>query len=195
MHSVQSISKKLDTHRARDRFERRFLKRSSVLLLLRDQPNGTEVLMIKRSHREGDPWSGQMGFPGGRQEKHDLDDLATAVRETQEEIGLDTTTTAHCIGQLSDLRTHLSWRRAPKIVKPYVFHLLEPASDYLLNDEVAEVIWVPMGFLADHSNRGSMQWQLGLRKTLEMPCYHYRGRQIWGLSLRMLDELLAIVAS
>lgn len=194
MHSVQSISKKLDAHRARDRFERRFLKRSSVLLLLRDQPNGAEVLMIKRSHREGDPWSGQMGFPGGRREKHDLDDLATAIRETQEEIGFNAATAARCIGQLSDLRTHFTWRRTPMVVKPYVFHQLEPASDYLLNEEVAEVIWVPMGFLADRSNRGSMQWQMSSGKRLEMPCYRYRGCQIWGLSLRMLDELLAIVA-
>lgn len=198
MHSVQNISKKLATHKARNRCERRFLKRSSVLLLLRDQPEGAEVLMIKRSHREGDPWSGQMGFPGGRREKHDPDDLTTAVRETREEIGLDTTTTARCVGQLSDFRTHFIWRRvpvrAPMIVKPYVFHLLEPVGNYLLNDEVTEVVWVPVGFFADHRNRRSLSWQISAGTAVETPCYYYHDYQIWGLSLRMLDELLAVVA-
>ncbi|CAJ0895139.1 7454_t:CDS:10 [Entrophospora sp. SA101] len=48
-----------------------------------------EIIYIKRSLRDGDRWSGQIAFPGGKQDPDDLDDLDTAIRETSEEIGID----------------------------------------------------------------------------------------------------------
>lgn len=48
-----------------------------------------EVLFIKRASRSGDRWTGHIAFPGGRQDPNDADDVATGIRETQEEVGLD----------------------------------------------------------------------------------------------------------
>jgi hypothetical protein len=57
---------------------------------------------------------------------------------------------------------------------------------------VAEVVWVPLEFLLDTDNRETMVWE---RKpvSLTLPCYFFQGRRIWGLSLRMLDELMDLV--
>src|SRR5712692_3433514 len=56
---------------------------AAVMIILRDGPHGLEVLLGVRSKREGAPWSGQVGLPGGRHRAEDLTMLATAVRETK----------------------------------------------------------------------------------------------------------------
>ncbi len=64
--------------------------RAAVALVLRDAgPGGIELLFIRRAEHEKDPWSGHMGFPGGRAEPGDAGLEGTAVRETLEETGLD----------------------------------------------------------------------------------------------------------
>ncbi|HET9512400.1 MAG TPA: NUDIX domain-containing protein, partial [Gemmatimonadales bacterium] len=47
------------------------------------------LLLIRRADRDGDPWSGQLGLPGGRKSPADADLLSTAIRETFEEVGID----------------------------------------------------------------------------------------------------------
>ena len=62
-----------------------------------------EVLFIKRAAREGDRWTSHIAFPGGRRDAEDVDDQATSIRETHEEIGLDLRAD-HClsVGKLSE---------------------------------------------------------------------------------------------
>jgi 8-oxo-dGTP pyrophosphatase MutT (NUDIX family) len=189
--SLQTIEHALAHHRPRKKALRAILKRSAVAMILREQGRGAEILMIKRAERRGDPWSGHMAFPGGRMESHDRHGLDVATRETHEEIGLRLGDRDPCIGRLSEIMTHLQLKRRPMVVSPYLFRLdrtvsLEP------NHEVAEVIWVPLDFLRDRGNREIMHWQRG-RVPVPLPCYYFRGRRIWGLSLMMLDELLAIL--
>jgi 8-oxo-dGTP pyrophosphatase MutT (NUDIX family) len=167
------------------------LKRSAVAMILREQEGDAEILMIKRAERRGDPWSGHMAFPGGRMEAHDRHGLDVAIRETREEIGLNLEDQEPCIGRLSELMTHIQLRRRPMVVSPYLFRLQREV-DFEPNHEVAEVIWVPVGFLRDRENRELMHWQRG-KVPVPLPCYYYRGRRIWGLSLMMLDELLALL--
>jgi 8-oxo-dGTP pyrophosphatase MutT (NUDIX family) len=66
-------------------------KRSAVAIVLREAPcrDATQILFIRRVVRRTDAWSGQVAFPGGRRQDSDADDLATAVREAEEEVGLD----------------------------------------------------------------------------------------------------------
>jgi 8-oxo-dGTP pyrophosphatase MutT (NUDIX family) len=148
--------------------------------------------MIRRADREGDPWSGQMAFPGGRMEPDDENSLATARRETEEEIGLHLGSKEPCLGRLSELNAVNRRFRSGLVISPYVFHL-ERGVNFHPNYEVAEVVWVPLEFLLDTDNRQEMVWE---RKgvKLRMPCYFYEEKRIWGLSLRMLDELMDIVA-
>ncbi|MEM1142641.1 MAG: CoA pyrophosphatase [Pseudomonadota bacterium] len=163
-----------------------------MALVLQLRAGELGVLMIKRAERPGDPWSGHMAFPGGRLEKADRNGLAAAKRETDEEIGLQLGPQEPCIGRLSDLHAVNRRFRGALVISPYVFHL-KRSVNFHLNHEVAELVWIPMEFLLDAENREEMLWERG-KLRLKMPCYKYEGRKIWGLSLKMLDELLDVVA-
>src|SRR5262245_5919302 len=63
---------------------------AAVSLVFLAQGGGpAELLFIERALREGDPWSGHMAFPGGRRDRADADLVATSLRETREEVGLE----------------------------------------------------------------------------------------------------------
>jgi 8-oxo-dGTP pyrophosphatase MutT (NUDIX family) len=190
--------------------------RASVAAVLRPGENGPELLFIHRAEDPLDPWSGHMAFPGGRVDPGDVDPLAAALRETREEVGLDLETVGEEIGRLSDMAAIGRGRLMSMVITPFVFALenspalapnhevaevvwvpvgfiADESSPALApNHEVAEVVWVPVGFIADHSNRETMPYQRD-ELTLE-PCYHYRDHLIWGMTLAMVDELLSLVS-
>ena len=193
MRSILSLQQRFEHYRASRKWYRHWCYRSAVAIILREGDTGIEALMIRRAEREGDPWSGHMGFPGGRMDKTDKGGLSTAQRETWEEIGLDKTAYSQCIGRLPDIIASPRKHIRPMVISCFVFSMQgEPEMD--LNHEVDEVVWVPLPFLAEYKNRELMQWQRK-NKSLELPCYFYQGRRIWGLSLKMLDDLLALIKS
>ena len=84
------ISQSLAETQAVKDSQRHHLRRSAVALVIdADHLMDASVLMIQRAVHEGDPWSGQMAFPGGRQEAQDPNAVATAKREMREEVGFD----------------------------------------------------------------------------------------------------------
>ena len=191
---VETLSKagdKLSDFKPKKKWYRRFCKRSAVAVILKNSGTGLQTLMIKRAQRDGDPWSGQMAFPGGRFDNSDCSILDTARRETWEEIGLETQAHTQYLGRLSDLLARPHRGRKPMVVTPYLF-TIECVPDLNTNHEVDEVIWVPLAYLADPGNRQSLAWKMK-KMTINMPCYYYQGRPIWGLSLMMLEELIALV--
>lgn len=194
MASLEKLESSLADFRPKKKWYRFFCRRSAVAIIVRDGAHGLEAMMIKRAEREGDPWSGHMAFPGGRRDPQDRTTLAVAQRETWEEIGLRVDQHARHLGRLSDLLAQPR-RRLPStaamVVTPFVFSV-EQLPPLQPNHEVAEVIWVPLQFLADRRNRREMQWQLQ-HKRISLPCYFFQDRRIWGLSLRMLDELLQLL--
>jgi len=167
------------------------MKRSAVAMILQVQEGELHILMIKRAEREGDPWSGHMAFPGGRMDKTDDHGYAVAVRETQEEVGLNLGESDRCIGRLSDINARPHKGMFGMAVSPFVFHL-ERNVEFTPNYEVAETVWVPLEFLLDTDNREEMVWEYKGVK-IPMPCYYYGKRCIWGLSLMMLDEMMDLV--
>ena len=168
-------------------------KRAAVAISLRLGVSGPEMLMIQRAVREGDPWSGHMGFPGGRKDASDATDVACAKRETLEEIGFDLDTHGELICQLSDVNT--GWRadRPEMLVAPFIFRV-DSTPDFDLNHEVDDTLWVPLSFLLDDANRSRHQWDWR-GEVLESDAFTYDSRLIWGLSLMMIDELLEIIGS
>ena len=188
--SLQRIEHSIAKHKPRKKALRRLLNRAAVAVILRQVHGETEVLMIKRAQHQGDPWSGDMAFPGGRMEPTDRHGFDVACRETAEEIGLRLAEAGQCIGRLSEIMTHFQLRRRAMVVSPYVF-TLEREVEYTLNHEVDEVIWVPVA-LMDRGNREKMVWtRRGI--SVPLPCYRYKGRRIWGLSLMILGELLELL--
>ncbi|MEE8058407.1 MAG: CoA pyrophosphatase [Pseudomonadales bacterium] len=189
--TLEQASIKLEQFRPRKKWYRLFCKRSAVAVILRETDQGIDALMIKRAEREGDPWSGHMAFPGGRADGDDHNSLHTARRETWEEIGLDTNAHTQYLGRLSDVLSRSHMGHKSMVITPYLL-TINNVPEFNINHEVAEVIWVPLAFLADQHNRQTMQWRLK-KVTLNLPCYFYQQRRIWGLSLMMLDELVGLI--
>ena len=69
---------------------------------------------------------------------------------------------------------------------------LDEEVDFVLNYEVADTVWIPVSYFLDSTNREQMKWMYrGV--SIDLPCYFYQGKRVWGLSLSMLDELLKII--
>ncbi len=164
------------------------IRKAAVAAILRAGAEGAELLFLRRAEHPRDPWSGQMGLPGGRVDPGDASPFAAAVRETLEEIGVDLSGAARPIGALSEVRTHLPLGTVPHSVAPYCF-ALSGDPPIVTNHEVQEALWIPLGFLADRANRSAFTWvRRGI--PLPMPCCKYEGRVVWGLTLRIVEELL-----
>ncbi|CAG8436678.1 6380_t:CDS:2 [Ambispora gerdemannii] len=113
-----------------------------------------EILYIKRALREGDRWSGQMAFPGGKQDPVDVDDLDTAERETFEEVGLDLGNPEqfYCVGALDDREVTTTFgKKLLMILCPFVFLQTtpEPLQIEISGSEVASTHWVPLAYFFD----------------------------------------------
>lgn len=167
----------------------RAARQAAVAAVVRRSAAGEELLFIRRAEHPLDPWSGHMAFPGGMVDPGDADPLAAARRETREELGLDLDAAATLIGRLSDVAP-LSFA-ASLSISPFVFELGTSEVPLVPNEEVQEAVWIPWSFLADRSQRSSFFWS---RKgvPVPMPCARWEGRVVWGLTLRMVDELVAL---
>ena len=155
---------------------------ASVAIVINRDDRGGAVLLIRRSERSGDPWSGQIGFPGGHKSPTDQSLLQTAIRETKEEVGIDLTQ-HEFFGALPLVRTRS--RRVQ--VAPFAFVLEFPIT-VRTNREVSESFWVPLTELARLEPR-TREVHVETRH-LEVPSYDYQGRIIWGLTFRILNLLL-----
>lgn len=166
---------------------------AAVAAILREGGrDGAEVLLIRRAEREGDPWSGHMAFPGGRRDEGDADLHATAVRETREEVGLDLATHGALLGRLADLEAIARAKRTGLFITPFVFALTGEATLVFDPEEVAEALWVPLGPLVRGDGAGTVFYEReGM--SIELPCWRYEGRVIWGLTHRMLWSLFEVL--
>lgn len=166
--------------------------RAAVAIMVREGSEATEILMIRRATREGDPWSGHMGFPGGRRDPEDASNFSCALRETREEIGVDLSQWGTPLGELSDVNT--GWRkdRPEMLVTPFIFQVSE-LPVLTPNYEVDDVVLVPLHFLMNEANREPLEWDWKGKK-METDSYLYDSYRIWGLSLMMIDEMTGLLA-
>lgn len=163
---------------------------AAVAVVLRGTPD-PELLLIRRAEAAGDPWSGHMALPGGRRDPSDPDLLATAMRETLEETGLDLRKEAEVLGALHPVlpaTRHLP----PLVIHPFVFAVPTPVvSARPASPEVAETLWVALSLLRRPSSSGTVEIPVGggLRP---FPCIHLGDRAVWGLTYRIVMELIRI---
>ena len=166
-------------------------KRAAVATVLRSGLSGPEVLLIRRAEHPSDPWSGHMAFPGGREDPGDVDLLATAVRETLEEVSLDLRTTAELIGVLPVLPAIARGKLTGLTIAPFVFEL-HTQVELRLNREVAETLWAPLDALLQGQYSTTVPYTLG-GQEIRLPAHDVNGRIVWGLTYRMLDNLFMLL--
>jgi 8-oxo-dGTP pyrophosphatase MutT (NUDIX family) len=169
------------------------VQRAAVALILREDPPATEFLAIHRSEREGDPWSGHMAFPGGRQHTEDRDLYATAARETLEEVGIDLESAAEPIGRLDDLRAIGGGRRLDLVISPCVYVLRTQVTPILNPTEVQKALWVPLTKLHHPDTRGTYRYEVNGLET-HHEAFVLEGHVIWGLTYRILQRFLDVIA-
>ena len=168
------------------------LARAAVAVALREGDAGAEFIVIHRSHRRGDPWSGHMALPGGRQQPSDRDLFATAARETREEVGVDLERQGEVLGYLDDLRAIGRGRLLDLIITPIVCAVSGQVTLTLDRREVQNAFWVPLASLRRHEARASFRHRIG-GTELEHPAFVYQGHTIWGLTHRILVGLLDLL--
>lgn len=147
-----------------------------------------EVLFIRRAERPDDPWSGQIGLPGGRQEPSDDSLLQTAIRETREEVALRLQP-EDCLGQLPRIQARSRAGLLNLWVTPFVFHQPSTRPATTPNYEVAEVLWLPINSLLSEENQSEVLMPRG-DVRLRLPAWKVSGQVIWGLTHAIVSELL-----
>jgi 8-oxo-dGTP pyrophosphatase MutT (NUDIX family) len=154
---------------------------AAVLFPIVLRESGHTVLLTQRTAHLRDH-AGQISFPGGRVEESDQSSLHTALRETEEEIGL---AREHIepIGYLPEYRTGTGFRVTPVVA------LVRPPFDLRIDPfEVADAFEVPLAFLLDPANhqRHSIHHRGALRQYFAMP---YGDYFIWGATAGMIRSL------
>ena len=167
---------------------------AAVAMILSDGAEGLEVCFIRRAERAGDPWSGQVAFPGGRACAADADAYAVAERETWEEIGIELKH-EHRIGALPMRAVEHNVKRAGLTLWPFVYYV-GPAEQAMatarLPQEVASVFWVPLGHLFDANAVTELEYPLGITATT-FPGIQFGEHVIWGLTLRVLASFAEVM--
>ena len=191
---IEVVRRKLSAHTPA-RVDTPRHQQAAVAVVLREGDRGSEVLLIERAIRDGDPWSGHMAFPGGRREPGDPSTEAAARRETLEEIGLPLDRAEH-LGRLDDLQGNP--RVSPKLViSAHAFHLPDSASrsTFVLDPaEVQDAFWFPLAALHERS-----RWVT--HGVSELPDVEFPGvlvgepqrHVVWGLTYRFLDRLFHVL--
>jgi 8-oxo-dGTP pyrophosphatase MutT (NUDIX family) len=163
---------------------------AAVAVVLRRRPTDLDLLLIKRAQHPRDPWSGHMALPGGRREEGDSDLLATALRETEEEVGIALRPDTHLLGALDEV--HPASRRLPELViAPWVAAVGPEVEAVPDPSEVATAVWVPLSHLTDDAALSEVLIDIE-GGPLAFPSFRYRDYQIWGLTFRILDQFLAL---
>jgi 8-oxo-dGTP pyrophosphatase MutT (NUDIX family) len=150
-------------------------------------PDPDSILLIRRAERTGDPWGGHMALPGGRREPDDEDLLGTAIRETQEEVGVQLSR-KNLAGTLDDVvpRTPVL---PPIAVRPFVF-LAPTRPELTLNAEVAAASWVTLDHLLHLGTHHPVRLEVAGTTRL-VHAYQLENAIVWGMTERIITSLLS----
>jgi 8-oxo-dGTP pyrophosphatase MutT (NUDIX family) len=162
--------------------------RAAVALVMRDGEHGFELLLIKRAEADGDPWSGHVALPGGREEPGDASLEDTAVRETLEETGIDLRRYGRIVWALDELEPHGG---TPIVVQPYVATVGLELPPLVLSDEVSAAFWVPLTtFTAPGASVESTVVVRGVERRV--PSFRHGDYVVWGMTERILRQLVEL---
>lgn len=157
-------------------------RHAAVLIPVIPRPSGLNILLTKRSaHLRSHP--GQISFPGGKHDETDKTLLDTALRESQEEIGLDINR-ATPLGWLPQLHTISHFTMSPLVA------LVDADQSFVANDgEVDEIFEVPLDYLLQKKHQFFLtpKWQ---GKPSKVHFIRYKDKVIWGATAAILQKLI-----
>ena len=137
---------------------------------------------------------GHIAFPGGRRDPGDETLLATAIRETREEVGIDLRAD-HLVGRLPDVPAFTRTKKGMLVVAPFVF-AVRGEVNASANHEVAQTLWIPFRTLAAGEGKGTFIWTWE-GKSMELPCIRIGPEKhvLWGMTYRMLETILEALST
>ena len=154
---------------------------AAVAILLRERNDDLEFFLVKRAEVEGDPWSGDMAFPGGKRGRDDRNLVETASREVLEETAIDLRERS----KLGYMKPIYSSVRTNMKVQPIVYEFDEEP-EVNLNYELTRYLWAPLKELGQSKTKENV-------KGWNSDIYKYDGEVVWGLTLRMLEQLIELI--
>jgi 8-oxo-dGTP diphosphatase len=161
----------------------------AAVALVRAGAPEESILLMRRTTREGDPWSGHWSFPGGRRDSQDPDLLHTALRELEEETGvrlgpehLESALEPSSVGRLLGPRL---------LVAPFVFSVDRELPTVADPEEAVEALWVPVRVLRDKT-RHAVQSVPGMPVDKQFPGIKLNGVPLWGFTYRLVTEWLGV---
>ncbi len=182
--AIKSAGPSSDGYAEIDLTDESRLKCAAVLVPLVWHDNEWHLLFTRRTNKV-ESHKGQVSFPGGACDEGETTAEQTALREVEEEIGIKAND-VKILGRLANLITISYFRVTPVVgvVKwPNVFRLGE--------HEVARVFTIPLGWLANASNR--WQFEIGGRKRSVIAYHPYDGELLWGATARMTVDFLNVL--
>jgi 8-oxo-dGTP pyrophosphatase MutT (NUDIX family) len=162
------------------------LRTAAVLVPVYRDPDGDlRVVLVVRAD-DGGLHGGQLGLPGGKPEPGDADLRATALREAEEEVGLDPAT-VDIVAELAHFDTRATgWR-----VHPYLGRIAPDTRWRLDQAEIVGVLTPSVRALADPTARGMLPFSsLRFPEPLLVDGIDVEGHVLWGMTLRLLDDLI-----
>jgi 8-oxo-dGTP pyrophosphatase MutT (NUDIX family) len=165
-------------------FDESKAKQSAVLLLFYRDVEGNAKLVLTLKQQHLGVHSGQISFPGGKYEENDVNLLTTALRESQEEIGI-CPDRVEIVGELSPVTIP----RSGFIVHPFVGIHREVPRFILQESEVAELFEVDLMQLLHNHNKATFTLKDEQGKVYHIPSYKLGNHHVWGATAMILAEL------
>ena len=161
----------------------------AAVAMVRARGPEESILLIRRTERAGDPWSGHWSFPGGRRDPRDPDLLHTALRELAEECAilltpdqLEAALPATSVGRLLGPRM---------LVAPFVFSVEHELPTIADPEEAAETLWLPVRILRDPT-RHAVQSVPGMPPEMQFPGIDLHGVPLWGFTYKLVTSWLGM---
>jgi 8-oxo-dGTP pyrophosphatase MutT (NUDIX family) len=157
---------------------------AAVAMILTREESDFSILFVKRVENPADPWSGQIGLPGGKREPEDKNLQQNVIRETLEETGISLLH-SQFLGVLPALR---STPRPELMILPFVAFLERRPSIRLNKKELESFLWIPLQQVLKGKNTVRIGSQL-------MPAYVVGETVIWGLTYKIVESFIQIINS
>lgn len=165
---------------------------AAVAAVLRPGASGDlDLLFIRRAVHEGDPWSGDLAFPGGRMDPEDPTAEAAALRETREELGLDLRG-AQRLGRLHDV----VGRGAVSVRVSAFLYGIEGDPELVPNYEIQEAFWSPLAHCNEPARQADRVFDYR-GKPVSMPSIRLledpRAPALWGITYKFLEDFMGAI--